>query len=156
MSLTEQLFSFEGRLRRRDYWISSIILWIAVFAATSCVLGLFGAFTGTFFGAKAALQPAAAHALLPGSIVAVLLVLGIMLIALWPSLAIGVKRCHDRDKSGWWLLLWFVLMMIPFLGILAWAWQIIELGFIDGTQGGNRFGPSPKGIDSSRLGSVFE
>ena len=152
MSLTEQLFSFEGRLRRRDYWISSIILWIAVFAATVCILGVFGVFSGT----AAALQPASSRTLLPGSIIAVLLILAIGLIALWPSLAIGVKRCHDRDKSGWWLLLWFVLMMIPLLGILAWAWQMIELGFVDGTQGANRFGPSPKGIDSARLGSVFE
>ena len=151
MPLTEQLFSFEGRLRRRDYWISSIILAIAIFAATCCIFGLFGA----FFGVAATLKPAGSHALLP-SIMAVLLILAIGLIALWPHLAIGVKRCHDRDKSGWWLLLWFVLMMIPLLGILAWAWQIIELGFIDGTQGANRFGPSPKGIDSARLGGVFE
>jgi len=154
MSLTEQLFSFEGRLRRRDYWISSIVLWIAVFAASACIFGVFGAFHGNAW----AVSPESSRALLSSGIISVLLFLAIMLIALWPSLAIGVKRCHDRDKSGWWLALWFALMMIPFLGILAWAWQVIELGFVDGTQGSNRFGPSPKGIgaDAARLGSVFE
>ena len=154
MSLAEQMFSFEGRLRRRDFWISSIVLWIAVFAVSSCVLGLLA----VHLGLTSASQPVDAPALVTGGIISVLVLLAIGFIALWPALAIGMKRCHDRDKSGWWLLVWYALTMIPFLGIFALAWQVIELGFIDGTQGSNRFGPSPKGIgaDAARLGRVFE
>ncbi len=59
------------------------------------------------------------------------------LLLLWPRLAIGVKRCHDRDKSGWWLL----LACIPIIG---WIWLFIEFGLLDGTPGSNKYGPSPK------------
>ena len=63
----------------------------------------------------------------------------VFLALLWPSLALQVKRWHDRDKSGWFVL----VNLIPFIG---WLWTLIECGFLDGTQGPNRFGPSPKGI----------
>jgi uncharacterized membrane protein YhaH (DUF805 family) len=154
MPLSEQLFSFQGRLRRKDYWISSIILWIAIGAFSVFVISVL---TRSVGNTPAGAQTSATE-FLAANVTLLLIFFGVWLIALWPSMAIGVKRCHDRDKSGWWMLLWFVLSMIPYLGILAWAWQFIELGFIDGTQGSNRFGPSPKGIgsDSVRLGNVFE
>ena len=57
----------------------------------------------------------------------------------WMSLALQVKRWHDRDKSGTWVF----INLIPFIG---WIWSLIECGFLDGTPGPNRFGPSPKGI----------
>jgi uncharacterized membrane protein YhaH (DUF805 family) len=57
----------------------------------------------------------------------------LVLILLWPSLAIQIKRFHDRDKSGWWVL----LNLIPIIGPI---WLFIELGFLPGTPGPNRFG----------------
>ncbi len=57
----------------------------------------------------------------------------------WTHLAVFVKRWHDRDKSGWWML----INLIPVVGQI---WTLIECGFLDGTQGPNRHGPSPKGI----------
>jgi hypothetical protein len=44
-----------------------------------------------------------------------------------------IKRFHDRDKSGWWVLIW----LIPIIGAI---WLLIELGFLKGTPGPNRFG----------------
>jgi uncharacterized membrane protein YhaH (DUF805 family) len=59
---------------------------------------------------------------------------------LWPILLMGIivqiKRWHDRDKSGWWILVHF----IPILGTL---WCLMECGFAKGTDGQNRFGPDP-------------
>lgn len=55
---------------------------------------------------------------------------------LWPSLAIQVKRWHDRNKSGNWILLNF----IPIIGFL---WVTIELGFLKGTDGNNIYGADP-------------
>jgi uncharacterized membrane protein YhaH (DUF805 family) len=52
------------------------------------------------------------------------------------SLAGAVKRLHDRDRSGWFYLIFFV----PVIGTL---WLLVELGFLRGTQGENRFGPDP-------------
>jgi uncharacterized membrane protein YhaH (DUF805 family) len=54
----------------------------------------------------------------------------------WISLAIAVKRYHDRDKSGWWALIIF----LPVIGAL---WYLIECGFLRGTEGNNDYGPDP-------------
>ena len=53
-------------------------------------------------------------------------------------LIVQIKRWHDRDKSGWWALVGFV----PCAGMI---WVLIECGFLPGTRGANRFGPSPTG-----------
>jgi uncharacterized membrane protein YhaH (DUF805 family) len=55
---------------------------------------------------------------------------------LWISIVGGAKRCHDRDRSGWFQL----IVLIPILGAL---WLLVELGFLRGTIGANRFGPDP-------------
>jgi uncharacterized membrane protein YhaH (DUF805 family) len=57
------------------------------------------------------------------------------LATLIPYLAVSVRRLHDTDSSGWWLLLAF----IPFFGILA---LIVWLS-LEGSKGYNRFGPDP-------------
>jgi uncharacterized membrane protein YhaH (DUF805 family) len=59
---------------------------------------------------------------------------------MFPVLIMGtivqIKRWHDRDKSGWWVL-------INFIPILGGLWSLIECGFVKGTNGKNRFGPDP-------------
>ena len=52
-----------------------------------------------------------------------------------PNLAVTIRRLHDQDKSGWWLLISF----IPFGGLV-----LLVFMFIDGTPGENEYGPSPK------------
>jgi uncharacterized membrane protein YhaH (DUF805 family) len=56
------------------------------------------------------------------------------LITLIPAILVDIKRWHDRDKSGWWML----IVLVPIIG---WIWFLIELGFLKGTEGPNRFGP---------------
>lgn len=58
------------------------------------------------------------------------------LVLLWPYLCLHIKRCHDRDKSGWWCLLLF----IPLVGLF---WAIVDLGLLEGTPGDNRYGSDP-------------
>ncbi|AHM03122.1 Inner membrane protein YhaH [Roseibacterium elongatum DSM 19469] len=57
------------------------------------------------------------------------------LAVLLPSLAVGARRLHDTDRSGWWLL----LGLIPVLGALVLIWFFIQKG----TAGTNQFGPDP-------------
>ncbi len=57
-----------------------------------------------------------------------------LLVIAWVKLAVHAKRWHDRNKSALWILFSF----IPLIGQI---WAVIELGFIAGTQGHNRFGP---------------
>lgn len=47
-----------------------------------------------------------------------------------------IKRWHDLDKSGWWVL-------INFIPIVGGLWCLVECGFLKGTVGPNRFGPDP-------------
>jgi uncharacterized membrane protein YhaH (DUF805 family) len=59
------------------------------------------------------------------------------LAVLLPSIAVGVRRLHDLDRSGWWLLLGF----IPLIGAIV----LIVWFCSRGTIGANRFGPDPLG-----------
>jgi uncharacterized membrane protein YhaH (DUF805 family) len=54
----------------------------------------------------------------------------------WPAFAVTIKRWHDGDKSGSWVLINF----IPVVGDL---WSLMENGFLKSTAGDSRFGPDP-------------
>jgi uncharacterized membrane protein YhaH (DUF805 family) len=54
------------------------------------------------------------------------------------GIIVQIKGWHDRDKSGWWIL----INLVPCIGAL---WTLIECGFLPGTRGDNRFGPNPRG-----------
>jgi uncharacterized membrane protein YhaH (DUF805 family) len=73
-------------------------------------------------------------------------------------LALGAKRLHDRNKSAWWLALFWLLPGVLqgigeqigtagiVLSIAAFAisiWGLVELGFLRGTVGPNQYGPDP-------------
>ena len=74
-----------------------------------------------------------------GIILSVLLVLYGLLVFI-PSLAVVIRRLHDQDKSGWFIL----LGLIPFVGGIV----LLVFYCLDGTRGPNRFGPDPKGNGS--------
>ena len=54
-----------------------------------------------------------------------------------PSLAVGVRRLHDTDRSGWWLL----IGLIPLVGAIV----VLVFLVMQGTTGDNRFGPESHG-----------
>jgi uncharacterized membrane protein YhaH (DUF805 family) len=133
MTVVQKVFGFEGRLRRRDYWL----IIVGKFLASMLLLLVVGAATGDF-GDRTGFGPfrVAQVALWAPS--------------LWISIAIALKRCHDRDKGGGWVAFFW---LVPIVG---WIWGIVELGFLDGTQGRNSYGKSPKGIGSADpLAEVF-
>ncbi len=53
-----------------------------------------------------------------------------------PYLAVSVRRLHDIDRGGWWLL----ISLVPLIGALV----LLVFAVQDGTAGENRFGPNPK------------
>ena len=115
--------TFEGRARRKEYWFFVLfnVLAIIVLEILDVVLGTFSQETG--FGLLSGLYA-----------IAVLL----------PSLAVTVRRLHDTDRSGWWILINF----IPLIG----AFVLLIFTLLDGTPGSNRFGPSPKGEAAGGVG----
>ena len=61
------------------------------------------------------------------------------LATLIPNIAIAIRRLHDLDRTGWWILLGF----IPLIGwIILLIWYITK-----GTDGPNRFGPDPLSVN---------
>lgn len=111
MDIPQLLFSFSGRMNRQPYWLIGIAIGFA-----SGIIGAVGA------------------TVLPSSL-ATLGYTGLVIASLWISLALGVKRAHDRGRSGLFLL----LFLVPLLNL----WPLVELLFIPGTPGENKFGPDP-------------
>ncbi len=108
---------FSGRSRRKEYWsfLLGVFIVAVVLGIVEGILGLSGMVGGVY-----------------GPLTTIFL-LGIIV----PSIAVQVRRFHDQDKSGWFVL----LALIPFLGGLA----VLVFMCLEGTKGANRFGADPKG-----------
>ena len=151
MKLRKILFSFDGRIGRRTYWLALLALIAAVLVLTFApfLLGneewvfLILALTSQF----------------------------IWLLSLWPLLAVGSKRLHDRNKNSWWLLVFWLVpfalicggfsiilfddartgrtgdfatgSILIFASLLPALWGIVELGILPGTKGPNQYGADP-------------
>ena len=102
----------DGRARRTEYWMFVLFNIIALFILAVIDEIVFGD--------------------------GYLILQGIYQLAvLVPTIAVSVRRLHDTDKSGWWLLLAF----IPLLGAIA----LLIMFCIPGTSGENTYGPDPIG-----------
>lgn len=86
---------------------------------------------------------------------------------LWVFLATAVKRLHDRDRSGWWIIPFFVVpglyeqfsdrlpdshlvLFFTWPIFACYLWGAVELYFLPGTRWTNRFGPNPLGKQPTR------
>ncbi len=123
---------FSGRIPRLKYWLGQVGV-IVLFNVTSSAARLISS------NLRSTPEAPATPAMLGAALAALALVLAVLCVGFWIGLALVVKRWHDRDKSATWALLGFV-------PIVGWLWQGIECGFLDGTLGPNRYGPSPKNI----------
>ena len=106
---------FSGRARRKEYWI-----FLLFNIAISIVLAIIDGATGTFSEEMGLGLLGGVYAL------AVLL----------PSIAVSVRRLHDTDRSGWWLL----IAVIPILGAIV----LLVFMALDSNPGENQYGANPK------------
>jgi uncharacterized membrane protein YhaH (DUF805 family) len=111
MSPWQLYAALRGRVNRRGFWLHGVLALLVVGIVLMALLEIAG------------VSPARAEYL-------------VNLLIAWPAIAVSVKRWHDRDKSGWWVLIAF----IPLIGQL---WTLVDNGFLRGTPGPNRFGPEP-------------
>lgn len=116
LSWNQLLFAVEGRATRFDYWMR----WVLPYFIGAIIAAVLDDVLGT-------VNPA-------GGLGVIMVIYFIA--AIWPNLAVSIKRCHDRGRSGWFIL----VGLIPIVGGI---WLLIELGFLRGTIGSNRFGPDP-------------
>ena len=121
-------FEFEGRARRSEYWLFALFVFIAV-AACEMV-----AVVGRDLGLPALR--------ILGGFGVLIVALGTMI----PAVAVHIRRLHDTNRTGWWLL----IGLLPFFGAIA----LFVFSLLDGTSGPNRFGADPKGVAGSATGDV--
>lgn len=114
--MKSSLISFQGRAGRKTWWLT-VLAWTAV-ATVAQVIGIAGAFVSEAVGTLTTIL---------GAVVAI--------VAAIAMLGVSVRRWHDVDKSGWWVL----IALVPVVGIYA----LVMNGFVQGTAGDNRFGPEP-------------
>lgn len=116
------LYRIDGRIGRLSFALTQIGVFTASYVLTFLMIIFSGAGDETAAGVTWASQTGV------GLAIAFLLLNGA-----WISLAASIKRCHDRDLSGWMLLFVFP----PLLGQL---WLVLSLVTGEGTAGRNRFG----------------
>lgn len=159
---------FSGRSRRMEYWmwaLFQILLYVGVMVLAMGLVGG-GAAVGDEGGAMAA-----------GG--AAMVLMGLYFLAqlafLVPSIAVGVRRLHDTNRTGWWLLapvLPYVLLifaagaslaspenmaasgglaMVAMLLVFVLSIVLLVFMLLDGTPGPNKYGPDPKGRGQSEV-----
>lgn len=102
--------TFNGRARRKEYWMFSLINFI-VLIALSILDGALGTITDSGLG-----------------IISTVYGLATFL----PSLAVCVRRLHDINKNGWWVL----ISIIPFVGFII----LLVFMCLDSKQDSNKYG----------------
>lgn len=105
---------FDGRARRREYWVFALVN-LVIFFLLGWIEGILGIAPTTQY-----------------SVLATLFFLAVFL----PSLAVSVRRLHDTGRSGWWVL----IGLIPFIGWLV----LFVFCVLDSQPGQNQYGPNPK------------
>ena len=100
---------FDGRASRREFW-----LWMLIHLIISIVIAVLGSAVADFF-----------------TIVAVLYALATIV----PHLAVGARRLHDHNKSGWLQL----IILVPLIGWII----VLVLMVLPGNEGENQHGPQP-------------
>lgn len=126
MAQDKKFFFWQGRAARLEYWL----IQLGSIPVTLAIVALAVVLTGSDVSHLGLGEPDGVA--FPTKVFTV----GIVAVAWWLNLMVGIRRLHDRNKSGWWLL----VGLIPVLGVF---WMLIECGFKRGTDGDNRFGPSP-------------
>lgn len=140
MEIARLWFDFKGRLNRGKYWFITIANALIFAAFLLTALALHSAPLGILTG-----------------LVAIPLFIS--------ALAVTVKRLHDRSKSAWWVLLFYILpivlsgakeilaslegaafaaaVIVAIIGTVISIWAFVEIGCLRGTRGANRYGPDP-------------
>jgi uncharacterized membrane protein YhaH (DUF805 family) len=123
--------TFTGRASRSEFWFFWLFTLLVLIVASIIDSALGTSFTMT--NPATGLDQSAGYGY-------IYLISGLAL--LLPSLAVAVRRLHDTDRSGWWLL----IGLIPLIGaIVLIVWYATK-----GTSGDNRYGSDPLGGELSQ------
>jgi len=161
------LFRFNGRINRARMWLSVLIIlcWMIFLGVLSVASGIVSAGKGASFGFDIddifrVIDPVSWRSLSWSYLPTLAIKTIATSLFAWVYFATSIKRLHDRDKSGWWLVPFFVVpgLYNQFAGQLpdSWLdlplalsafvlciWGFVEMYCLKGSPKTNRFGPNP-------------
>ena len=158
MNYRSFLFGFGGRINRAKYWLALVVSLASTIAALAPAAWLLQSGTGQSsfkFGNLFEISG------LPiGTPQGWAFTIPLTVFLFWVFAATSVKRLHDRGRSAWWIAFFvagpylfgilgallgdsYVALSLHLLGIALNIWFGIEMLFLRGTRGANRFGPDP-------------
>jgi uncharacterized membrane protein YhaH (DUF805 family) len=158
MGILSILFSFNGRIGRGPFWLGNLLL----FVVSMLFLIVAGFGVGSLIRSGEEVTEESIGRLIQAVVpyLGAWMVVGTFIFV--GQLAIGIKRLHDRDKSGLWLFAfhgpsllaagsWFLGggpgvgfgLVFSVINLVAVVWYLVELGFLPGSDGENRYGPPP-------------
>jgi uncharacterized membrane protein YhaH (DUF805 family) len=118
----KRFVDFSGRSRPLEYWLYILFYMVQIAVAVLIDIQVFGVdYTSYAYYDDGGVSAGFNMNLGPASII-------VMVVNLLPSLAVSVRRVHDSDKRGWWIL-------VPIYNLILMC--------MSGTRGPNRFGPDP-------------
>jgi uncharacterized membrane protein YhaH (DUF805 family) len=112
-----RLLDFSNRARRTEFWLAQLFVWILVGACA-----MIAAYSDTPFGGWLSI-----------------VIVAVAMLALVPFLALQVRRLHDQDRSGFFVL----LHLVPYIGTII----VLIFMCLPGTKGPNAYGPDPRTPD---------
>lgn len=117
--ITQNYANFNGRARRQEYWMFTLFSFLLNLALS--IVGVILISIST-------------------SLVSVTNIISFVAWAalFLPSLAVAVRRLHDTDRSGWWVL----IALVPLIGAIV----LLVFACMDSTPGSNQYGENPKGL----------
>jgi uncharacterized membrane protein YhaH (DUF805 family) len=167
MDYRQLLASFQGRIGRGRYWLATLGMLGSMLAALlllTLICDAFGIATGPvaidIIGISASIEPADGEKAVTAALFPHLATILMTMVFAWFFVAASIKRLHDRNRRGWWIIP-FVLatgiysqfgdrlgdswpMGLVGLAVLAGSiWGGVEMYVMKGTRGANRFGPDP-------------
>jgi uncharacterized membrane protein YhaH (DUF805 family) len=108
---------FSGRSRRKEYWF--FVLFVVIISIVLSIIdGLIGTSRSTGVG-----------------LLSTIFSLAILI----PNISVSVRRLHDIDRTGWWIL----ISLVPLVGWIV----LLVFNVQDSTPGTNRYGPNPKSTE---------
>ncbi|MET1753945.1 DUF805 domain-containing protein [Novosphingobium sp. RD2P27] len=137
---------FSGRSRRMEFWAFTLLNVIVYAIITAIVLGTTG--TLATFGDVGSAGYTGMMSLFFGGA-------GLLYVIWWlatviPTIAVTIRRLHDRNMSGWWYLGFIVAGFIPLLNLIG-SIALLVIMLLPGTPGPNRHGPDPKDPASAEV-----
>jgi uncharacterized membrane protein YhaH (DUF805 family) len=166
MDWTWYLFRFDGRINRAKLWLAGVVLLGLMMSVGLVIIAIHSLFGGTasfHFGAKdlfKLVDPDAYRSLTLADLPRLLIKLFGTSLLMWVYFATSIKRLHDRDKSGWWMVPFFAVpglynqfadrlpdsyadLPLAVAALVLCVWGFIEMYCLKGSRKTNRFGADP-------------